>query len=311
MLIAFIHPFKSFLPEIAYYQAFFSKYGIETIVVKNKEAESIIADVKWYSMGIDYTKKEIGTIKIHEYASLSVPPFAHLKNKIKKTIVSKPDFRLFLNEFVKDELAFNDNIPFGLRDMGIPNNISAFTFKKNNPKYDFIYIGSVDKGRKINKLLDKFTSGQLNKFTLLILSNNYIEIAKKYEQFKNIIFFGPVPQQQVADFILASRFAINYCPTNFPYNEQTSTKFLEYAACKIPIITTDYTWVQSFQEKYGGNYFFLNENMDNFKIENILKHKYTFPNILDWTWTSQINNSGVVNFLKTKFPENFKPFYNH
>ena len=76
MLIAFVHPFKSFLPEIAYYKTLFSNYGIQTIVVKNGEEKNIIADVKWYTMGIDYSKKEIGTIKIHEYASLSVPPFA-------------------------------------------------------------------------------------------------------------------------------------------------------------------------------------------------------------------------------------------
>ncbi len=41
---------------------------------------------------------------------------------------------------------------------------------------------------------------------------------------------------------------------------QTSTKFLEHAAMKIPVISTHYFWIsEPFRERYGGNYFCVEE----------------------------------------------------
>lgn len=305
MTIAFIHPFKSFLPEIVAYKSFFSKYkNIQIIEVDHKDALHIKADVKWYIMGSDFNKRGTETIKIHEYVSLSLPPFAHLKDWIKKSFSAKPDFRIFQNEFVKKELGFYNHITNGFRDMGVPENMMVSGNIEHKKKYDFIYIGSVI-GRNIEVLINRFASDKLSNYSLLILSKDYDDLAIKYKRCKNIIFMGPVPHNEVQHYVSAARFAINFIPVAFPYNMQSSTKFIEYAACKIPVITTKYEWIKSFQKKYGGNYFYVKNDLTDFNIPEIMAFDYAFPDMSAWTWEQQINKSGVVNFLKMNFPQSF------
>ena len=86
-----------------------------------------------------------------------------------------------------------------------------------------------------------------------------------------------------------------------PFNEQTSTKLLEYAALKMPIITTDYKWIRNFQKENGGNFFYLEKDLSNFIWKNISQFNYSFPDLKEWTWEKQIRKSGVLEFLQTKF----------
>jgi glycosyltransferase involved in cell wall biosynthesis len=299
MTIVFVHPHKAFLPEIDAYINFFSSYNIKTIVAKPEEASKINVEVEWHFMGTDRTKKKEAVIRIHEYASASLPPFRKIKDFIKKSFSTKPDFRLFLNAYVAQQFNFNDRVPFGFRDMGvrISNNIPRAI------KYDFIYCGSVSRDMHFDKLLRCFTKSSLSDKTLLVLSKNYQQYAGRYKSFSNIIFEGPVNKEDVAGYICSAGFAINYKPNIAPHNHQTSTKLLEYAACNIPIITTDFPWMRHFEKIYGGSYFYLKPDFSNFTWENINKYQYASPNLESWAWENQIRKSGVIEFLRSKFPE--------
>lgn len=298
MTIAFIHPHKAFLPEVEAYTEFFSARGIKTIVVHPKDIDTINADVEWHFMGTDTRKNKKGVIKIHEYTSTSIQPLMYLKNFSKRLINAKPDYRLFLNDYVKNEFGFDDNVPFGFRDMGISNSFVNHENKIINKEYDFIYTGSINKEREIEKLIDCFTKESMKVFSLLILSRDYEFLIKKYNTYKNIYFKGPVVHDEVKKYILNSKFAINFMPDKEPFNQQTSTKFLEYAALKIPVITTNYKWIKDFQKKEGGNYFYLDNDLKNFTWENISSFNYSFPDLKDWSWENQIRKSKVLDFLK-------------
>ncbi len=301
MTIAFIHPHKAFLPEIDAYIDFFSRFKIKTMVAKPEEANNIRADVEWHFMGIDRSKRKEGKIKIHEFASASLPPLRKTKDFIKGLLSTKPDFRLFLNEYVHEQFNFNDSVPFGFRDMGI-----YFPAKiPREIKYDFIYCGSVSKDMHFSKIMRCFTNSSLSDKTLLVLSKNYQSYVKHFQPYPNIIFLGPVDKQEVSGYISAARFAINYKPNIAPHSYQTSTKLLEYAACGIPIITTDFPWMRNFEKNYGGNYFYLNQDFSNFTWQQVNEYPYSFPDLEDWRWENQIRNSGVIEFLQSKFPEVF------
>jgi hypothetical protein len=299
MTIAFIHPHKAFLPEVDAYRDFFSSCNIETIVEKADEKNKINADVEWHFMGTDNEAKKNGVIKIHEYASASLPPLRKLKDFIKKTVTTKPDFRLFLNNYVRLQLNFNDAIPFGFRDMGIYfSNINL-----QEATYDFIYCGSASKDMMFDILLKCFTKNNLLKKTLLVLSRDYEKYAQRYRHYTNIIFKGPVEKNKVADYIRDAKFAINYKPNIEPHSFQTSTKLLEYAACHARVITSDFPWIRDFQKKYGGNYFYLLPDLSNLTWENVNKYEYAFPDLAEWSWEKQIRKSGVLEFLQSKFPQ--------
>jgi glycosyltransferase involved in cell wall biosynthesis len=298
MRIAFIHARSSFLPEMEAYQRFFKKRNIETISADFADAKNVKADVMWWVMGLSRVRKP-GTVTIHEYTSASAPPLAPVKNLLKRTFNSKPDFRLFLNDYVKQTLRFNDQVPFGYRDMGI--DVSLFYPQPARHKdFDFIYVGNVHYTRRLNELLNHFSSGPMKDRSLLILSRNYQHLQHQYARYENIFFKGPVAAGEVCNYINAARFAINYIPDISPYNRQTSTKLLEYAACRVPIISTSYQWINDFQRNYGGQYFFLEKDLSNLQWEAVNGFDYSFPELSAWEWEKQIEGSGVIDFLESR-----------
>lgn len=298
--IAFIHNQLSFLPEVTAYIQFFSALGAVCQIIKPSQLHRLKIDVAWHFMGTDRFRNSPAYITIHEYTSASVPPAAGLKNLYKRLLNVKPDYRLFLNSFVRDALSFNDSVPFGIRDMGIP---ASWLEPVSHPvkEYDFIYVGEL-KNRRITGLLDIFSKGSMRGHSLLLVTRDFNEMQRRYETASNIIFKGPVKHEHVREWITRARFGINFIPDESPFNRQTSTKFLEYAACKVPVITTHYAWMKNFQQEYGGKYFVLANDLSNFSWDNVRSFDYDFPDLTAWTWERKIMASGVPVFLEKHCP---------
>jgi glycosyltransferase involved in cell wall biosynthesis len=297
MRIVFIHPHKAFLPEIEAYRRFFEGHGLETSVART--GDNLKAEVEWHFMGWDPVPKKKGIIKIHEFASSSVAPMANWKNLSKRWLASKPDYRIFLNDYVGCCFGFGDEIPFGYRDMGIAEEFFLFEQKQQEKNYDFVYAGSLSPDRKIEMLIRSFGRQELKNHSLLLIGREGGTLRKKFRQYHNVIFQGPVQHADIPDFLSQCSFALNYVPDMEPFNRQTSTKLLEYAAMGIPIITTDYPWVREFQKKWGGNYYFLDGGLNNFRFEQISQFPFSFPDMKDWAWENQIRGSGVLEYLKS------------
>lgn len=301
MTIAFIHPHKAFLPEVVAYIDFFSRYGITTKVVKPGEA--MACDVEWHFMG-SHTRRNKNVVTIHEYASASVPPFSKVKDTVKKFINARPDYRIFNNDYVLEQFQWRDGVPYGIRNYGIPSG-TAHLLPDIPKKYDFVYVGSLDAVRRPHLLLNRFTQGDLKEHTLLLISNYDYYISEPYELNFNITFNDPVPYSEIYSYIQQARFGINYMPDRLPFNRQTSAKFLDYAACGLPIVTTDYQWVRHFQQQYGGHYFYLQPDLSNFDWKAITEFNYAPPRLDSWTWEMQLKNSGVLDFLASRFGVEF------
>ena len=304
MLIAFVHSGKAFLPGMAAYADYFSRLGINTCEILKKDLKDLKPDVEWHFMGVHSSKMCPDSVIIHEYASSSTPPFANLKNAIKTWINIKPDFRIFLNEYVQEKFGFIDSIPHGYRDLGLSDEFlnAPIKFSDAEKKYDFIYVGASSYDPHFRKMLDHFSDAFRGR-SLLVLSKNYDRLSDHYQMKKNIVFAGPVPQSEIPAYVRSSRFAINFRSNIEPYKWQTSTKLLEYLACKTPVITSDLAWVRQFQHEYGGRYFYLKDDLTNFTWDNINAFNYTFPDLAELTWDYQIKRSGVLDFLSAKFPD--------
>lgn len=299
MTITFIHPDKALLPEIQAYQDFFSAYPVETKVATQDVAGKISTDVEWHLLG-HHTHRHASRVIIHEYASASTPPFSQLKDTLKHFINTKPDYRIFNNEYVQEQFAFNDDVPSGIRNYGIQQ-ITTTGMTGAEKKYDFVYVGAVDKTRRTGLLLQHFAAGALKSKTLLVISGHYDALARRFASASNIHFEGPIPYHDMYPHILQARYGINFMPDKIPFNRQTAAKLLDYAACGLPIISSDYHWVKEFQQQYGGRFFFLQPGLQNFTWENVIAFDYAAPDVSSWTWEQQIRNSGVLAFLERKF----------
>ncbi|MBK7882966.1 MAG: glycosyltransferase [Chitinophagaceae bacterium] len=298
--IAFILPQNPYLPELKAYTSYFTRKGFNTVNISDiKDLDTLEYNVEWHFMGTDTIKSKKNIIKIHDYASLSTPPFPKIKNFIKKTISQKPHIRIFLNEKVKTGMGFRDNIPFGYRDMGV----NKFFFESDesaaSKKFDFCYLGSMQKARKVENFLTHFKK-RFKNFTILMIGEPPLYLSEMFKEDRNIIFTGNIDYLKVPTMLKQCNFGINYVPDRYPFNIQTSTKLLEYCACKLKIISNQYEWVKQFEKKERGAFFFLERKFqENFTMEEIEKFSYKTPDMKKYDWDIILEQSKLLDLINS------------
>ena len=278
---------NAYTPEAYAYEKYLKKLGHQVQLDYKLDPNN---DINIFFMGTRpfWKKNEGRAIEIHEYQSLSTPPYAKLKNLSKKIINKRPVGRIFLNNFVHQDLNFNDNIPYIYRDMGVDDIL--FQRPIQNPLYDIVYCGSIS-GR----------SGLIE--TLLALAKDYKiivvgRITKEEQvilQVKNITLLGQVSREQLPEIYRNARFGLNYTPDIYPYNIQTSTKTLEYLASGLRVISNKYKWVESLEKSHKFGIVWLDQD-----IYNIGVHSFNNSYDMDcYSWNHILHNSGFLNFLES------------
>lgn len=294
--ILFIDTEKSYLPEIPAYLKYFNNTSdfqayTSTEICKPINYEEF--DIIWEFKGLGgITPKN--QLMVHEYHSLSTGNFAKTKDLLKKKINKKPDLRIFLNEKVQKNYNFGDETPYIYRDMGVDK--SFFDIERTNKEYDFVYIGSVTKKRKIDKLLDAFVKRNNGKICLIGEPDK--EIYEKFKNYKNITFTGRVSYDEVPVIASKGIYGINFIPDVYPYNIQTSTKVLEYLALGLKVVTTDYLWIREFEKENGCVFYYFNKNhlkIDLKEIENFNYLSNVHPE--KFLWENVIQNSRISDII--------------
>ncbi|MER2009356.1 MAG: glycosyltransferase, partial [Psychrobacillus sp.] len=213
-----------------------------------------------------------------------------VKDCIKKHVNIQPQGRIFLNEHVKQQFNFKDQVPSITRDMGID---SSFFQTDCAKEYEFVYIGDMNEQRQLDKLLESFRNSP---FTILMIGTPNDRLFNEFKSEKNIIFTGRVSYKEVP--LLASKavYGVNFIPNKQPYNEQTSTKLLEYCALNLKIVTTNYSWVRRFEQQEKASFYKISTHQK-IDFDILLKHEYRTPNVDKYEWNKVLDNADLVRFL--------------
>jgi len=193
--ILFVRTGKAFLPEIDAYVKYFNKLeGFEAydsqLLDENYSIDDF--DVIWEFKGFGGVR-DVNKVIVHDYASLSTGSFPKVKNNLKKWLNPKPNLRVFLNQAVRQGFNFNDDIEFCYRDMGIDERF--LSVKSEEKEYDFVYVGSICKGRGMDRFLAEFTRKPQGK--LCLIGNVEDDIYNEYKHNKDLVFTGSVPYGEV------------------------------------------------------------------------------------------------------------------
>lgn len=297
--ILFIRSPNAYLPEIDAYIKYFNttKDFIAYDVSCIDEFRTLNNfDIIWEFKGFGGIKvKE--QILVHEYASLSTGRFPKSKNLIKSRFNYIPNIRIFLNQEVKSNLYFRDNIKYCYRDMGIDQNF--IITDKVKKEFDFVYVGLINKDREMDKFLHIFSQRPNGK--LCLIGDVEMDIYSKFKNNTDITFLGRVKYDDVPKLAAKANYGINYIPDKFPYNIQTSTKLLEYLALNLKIITTDYQWVRNFEIQNDSWFYKLDYHNLQFDIDDINQHKFrsNFKSN-NFLWNTVIKRSGIEDILRSK-----------
>lgn len=294
--LLFVRNSDVYLPEVFAYKAYLSKHYPNVIVTDRTdlpEYNPADFDVLWHFMGLDI--RGAGNFVVHEYNSASTPPYAKIKNRIKKTVNAKPDKRIFLNETVKHAFNFKDDISYHIRDMGIDTQFFNAP-RPQEPDYDFIMVGGLDRGKPIYDFLDHLVTETSNLRTLIV-GNVPDEMQRRYVAAGNITFHGRAAYEEVPFLMAKARYGLNIMPDKPPFNLQTSTKALEYCAVGLPIITTNYKWINHFEVQSGARFFKLEKGLSNLNSESLSLYNPIVPKVDEFHWDIIIEKSGIFSFL--------------
>lgn len=277
---------NAYTPEAYAYQQYLVGYGYDVQLDFNLDNNN---DINIYFMGLRpfWSNKNGKAFEIHEYQSLSTPPYSYAKNKLKRIINKKPVGRIFLNNDVKKCFSFNDNIPYIKRDMGVDEIL--FQKPKLNPDFDILYSGSVS-GRV--GLIENLV--KLAKNYKLIVVGQVEGIEKEYLTNKNITLTGRVNRHELPEIYSNVRYGLNYTPDLYPFNIQTSTKTLEYLAAGLGVISNRYQWIEEFCDKLNYEPIWL-EDLNETEI-NLINNN--LPDMSEYSWNNILKNSKFENFIK-------------
>lgn len=288
MLIGIPLSKSAYTPEAYAYESYLIKMGHQVQLDYELDPNN---DLNIYFMGMRpfWKKKEGRAIEIHEYQSLSTPPYARFKNFSKKIVNKQPSGRIFLNDLVHHDLNFTDDIPYIYRDMGVDE--ALFQSPSENPLYDIVYCGSISGRSGLIEVLR-----ELAKNYKVIVVGRVNDVEKDLLQHTNITLLGQVSRDQLPEIYRNSRFGLNYTPNIYPFNIQTSTKTLEYLASGLRVISNRYKWVELFDKSNNFEIIWL-ECLGQYKC-NIDSFNKVYD-LQDYSWNHILYNSGFLNFLET------------
>lgn len=287
---------NAYTPESYAYEKYLKKLGHNVQLSYKLDPFN---DINIYFMGMrSFFQKNEGIAKeVHEYQSLSTPPYAGIKNIAKRIVNKKPDGRIFLNNFVYKELGFKDHIPFIYRDMGVDE--MFFQNPLVNPEFDIIYCGSVS--TRIGLVQTLLNLAKKN-YTILVIGN-VTEIERHALKSKNITLMGAVKRELLPEMYRNAKFGLNYTPDIYPYNVQTSTKTLEYLASGLEVISNRYKWSEVFFEKINYSPVWLEEDGTLSIKEECCSKTVNSSIIKSYSWENILSSSNLDGFLKEVLDE--------
>jgi glycosyltransferase involved in cell wall biosynthesis len=249
--VHFVHGGASYLPELAAYRTHIGAWDWQAVVHDGPATVPDDEAVVWWICGrvpAMHARRLRRSWHVHEYASASVPPAAWIKDRVKRWTHPRPDHRVFQSEWVRRRMGFSDGVGSSLRDMGVPSTFLAVQ-PQGEPEFDFVYLGETSRLASFLPALAAMLDARLS---LLVVGSVAPSVRDVLPRFANVRCIGRIAHADVPAQLLRARAGLNLVPTQLPFTEQTSTKFLEYLAVGLPVVSNDYPWAQRMAGEYPG-----------------------------------------------------------
>jgi glycosyltransferase involved in cell wall biosynthesis len=285
MLIHFIRNGPSYLPEIDAYYAYIQSRGHQTMVHDNSHTVPARASVVWWFCGrvpLREAHRLRGAFQIHEYASASIPPYAWAKDQVKHWTQPRPDYRIYQNGWVRERMGFADGVPHALRDMGVPESFFDAPSHTPAPEFDLVYLGEMSRLLAFVPVLQAIHTASRS---LLLVGDVPAELQMYLPP--NVTCTGRVAHADVPRHLRRARFGLNLVPNATPFQQQTSTKVLEYFAVGLRVVSNAYPWVRYFMAQHKANFYLLNDDAPSLATsfgEALDAYPYEVPDVRALAW---------------------------
>jgi glycosyltransferase involved in cell wall biosynthesis len=223
-----------------------------------------------------------GAFQIHEYASASIPPYAWLKDQVKHLTQPHPDYRIYQNGWVRERMGFADSVLYALRDMGVAEHFFDASSHSPTTEYDLVYLGEMTRLLSFVPVLQAIDAAGRR---LLLVGDVPAELQKLLPP--TVHCTGRVSHIDVPYQLRRARFGLNLVPNTLPYQQQTSTKVLEYCAAGLRVVSNAYPWVRYFMAQHNANFYLLNDDAQSLATsfgEALEAYPYEVPDMRQLAW---------------------------
>jgi hypothetical protein len=121
--------------------------------------------------------------------------------------------------------------------------------------------------------------------SLLLVGNVPTELQAQLPA--NVTCTGRVDHAQVPNHLRRARFGLNLVPNATPFQQQTSTKVLEYCAVGLRVVSNAYPWVRYFMAQHKANFYLLNDDAPSLATsfgEALDAYPYEVPDVRSLAW---------------------------
>ena len=207
---------------------------------ENQKNENFLTRSDWVLYFL--AKKNFNIIfECHQYSKV--------RNFVLKKVSSYKNVKIiFLNEFIRDEF----KIPFSKYSI-LPSAVD-FDIFDNHPEIKKIenkisFVGNLlrfGKERNLDKIIDAFSTSELNKYQLYIIGGPETEVKKIRETLKknsvsNIELTGRLDRKEVIEELLSSSVGLLINSSDKHSKFFTSPlKYFEYLAAKLKVVAIDF-----------------------------------------------------------------------
>jgi hypothetical protein len=243
------------------------------------------ASVVWWFCGrvpLREAHRLRGAFQIHEYTSASIPPYAWAKDQVKHWTQPRPDYRIYQNGWVRERMGFADGVPNSLRDMGVSEHFFDTPSHPPAPEFDLVYLGEMS---RLLVFLPVLQAIHIAGRSLLLVGDVPAELQAQLTP--NVACTGRIDHAQVPSYLRRARFGLNLVPNATPFQQQTSTKVLEYCATGLRLVSNAYPWVRYFMAQHKANFYLLNDGAPSLATsfgEALDAYPYEVPNVRALAW---------------------------
>ena len=293
MKIGIVQPGRAFYPETNAYIKYLPIFvpGVLVSAYQSFERADLECDVVLFYGGYLPFWKRVTSKLIIEYHSLSTTRFPRLKNFVKRWFSAKADLYIFLNDMVRAELGFGISEKNVFRGMGVDERYYNSSIGAEK-KYDFVYMGSVDR----EGVIDCILSVAASEYSVAVVGCSE-SAYKKLSSYSRVYAYPGMSQENAVEVASAARFGLNFTADRYPFNIQDSTKVIEYCGLGLNVVTNRYLWVDYFESNIGARFLDLNEFLSNPEVLN--EYEFSSGRIDEYFWSNVIGNSGLVSALKS------------
>lgn len=291
MHVAIVLTGRAYLPEAFAYRRYLTERGHRARCVDEPGAIGDADVAIAFSIRDQWAARRSGAKIVHEYHSLSTGRFKAAKHLVKRVLAPRPVGRIFLNTHVAARYGFHGGVPAIVRPMGIDAEFFDCA-TGGTPDVDIVYCGSLGRRGVLSTIAELAGRG----FRLLVVGD--VPEGTDLDVFigLSVEFTGQLPREALPAALARARFGLNITPDAYPYNIQTSTKTIEYAAAGLGIISNRYRWIEDFAHERGAAILWL----DRLTSPEALAGIAAAPvDVTDLLWSRILDDAGFEAFLQS------------